>query len=174
MHKFGTAAGRRKILGDRPQRGEGQPSFLFGFAVCNLLRFFILVDQAGDHLDQPRVVGTAHGAHAKLLDQHHFITLRVIGQYTHRVVTDKDFAVDHAAHAAVELLVAQLHTVKFIEALVGIVALHDFNRARRRFCKVRHIPSSLCLGNSRHPNALASVGAAPSGCRDRRRASNSL
>ena len=85
VDKFGAATRRRKVLRDRPECGECKASFLFGFAVCNLLRLLILVDQAGNHFDQPRVVGTAHGAYAKLLDQHHFIALRVVGQHTHGV-----------------------------------------------------------------------------------------
>jgi len=161
VDKFGTAAGRREIFGDRPQRGECQPSFLLGFAVCNLLRLFILVDQAGDHFHQPRVIGTAHGAYTKLLDQHHFIALRVVRQYTHGIMTNEDFAVDHTAHAAVEFLVAQLHAIKLVEALVGIVALNNLDGARRRFYDVRHIPSSLSLRIWRHPNALMPLDAAP-------------
>jgi len=174
VDEFGTAAGRREILGDRPQCGECQSSFLLGFAVCNLLRLFVLVDQAGDHFHQPRVGGAAHGAYAKLLDQHHFIALRVVGQHAHGVMPHEDLAVDHPAHAAVEFFVAQLHAIELVETLIGIVALNNLDRARRRFRDVRHILPRYARAIGAILTRSCPLAQPLYGCRDRRRASNSL
>ncbi len=174
MDEFSAATGRREIFGDRPQRGECQPSFLLGFAVCNLLRLFILVDQAGDHFHQPWVIGTAHGAYTKLLDQHHLIALRIVRQHAHRVMPNEDFTIDQPAHAAIEFFVAQLHAIKLVEALVSIVMLNNLDLVRRRLGNVRHV----CPRCTRAIRAILTRSCPLvqplSSCRDRRRTSNSL
>ena len=138
MHKLVTATRRWKIFGHRPERPEYKSSFLLRFAVSNFFRYFILVDQTGDQFDQPRIVGLAHGADAKLLDQHHFVALWIIRQHTHRIVAQEHFTIDLATHATVEQFVAQVHAVELVEALVALFTPNDINGGRNGVGKISH------------------------------------
>ncbi len=138
MDEFIAAARGWKILGHRPKRSEGKPSFLLRFTMSNFFRLFVLVDQAGHQFHQPRVGDLVHGADAKLLDQHHFIALRVVGQHAHRVMAHEQFTADFAAHATGKQFVTQVHTVEFVETLEAALALDDVHGARCGVGEIGH------------------------------------
>ncbi|MNN76234.1 hypothetical protein D3C81_1925970 [compost metagenome] len=106
--------------------------------MSNFFRLFVLVDQTGNQFDQPRIVGLAQGADAKLLDQHHFVTLRIVRQHAHRIMTNEHFTIDLAAHAASEQFVAQVHTIELVEALEALFAPNDIYGGRNGVGKIRH------------------------------------
>ncbi|MNV77231.1 hypothetical protein D3C71_1706370 [compost metagenome] len=93
-----------------------------------MFRLLVLVDQPGDHLDQPRVVDLAHRANTKLLDQHHFVAQGIVRQHAHRIVTHEQLATDLTAHATGEQLVAQVHPVELVKALEAVGPLDDLDR----------------------------------------------
>src|SRR5690349_7055498 len=170
MHELVAAARRWKVFEYRPERPDYQPSFLLRLAVSNCFRHFVLVDQTSDQFDQPRVVGLAHGTDAKLLDQHHFIALRVVRQHAHRIMTNEHFTIDLAAHAACEQFVTQMHAFEFVETLVALFAPHDINGGRNGVGKILHDNPLYCTScsrllfsrasTSRHPNAPVMFDAA--------------
>ncbi|MNP67957.1 hypothetical protein D3C76_1638520 [compost metagenome] len=102
----------------------------------DFLGLLILVDQPGHHFDQPRVVDLAQRPHTELLDQHHFIALRVVGQHAHRIMAHEQLAADLTAHAPGEQLVAQVHLVELVEALEAIGPLDDLDRLGHRIQRV--------------------------------------
>jgi len=106
--------------------------------VGDLFRHFSLVDQPGNQFDQPRCFGLAQRADAELLDQHHFITLRVVGQHTHGVMAHKHFTTDLAAHATGKEFVTQVHAIKFVKTLIAVLTLYDLNGAWRGLGDVSH------------------------------------
>src|SRR5690606_6529423 len=86
-----------------------------------------LVDQAGDQFQQPGVGAFVQRADAELLDQHHIVVPRVIGQHADRVMAHKQFAAELRAHAAGELAMAQVQTVQAVEALEAGLALEHLD-----------------------------------------------
>jgi hypothetical protein len=112
--------------------------------VSNFFRYFILVDQTGDQFDQPGIVGLAHGADAELLDQHHFIALRIVRQHAHGIMAHEHFTIDLAAHATGEQFVAQVHAIELVEALVALFAPNDINGGRSGGGKISHDNPRYC------------------------------
>ena len=88
-----------------------------------------LVDQPGNQLDQPRCFGLAQRADAELLDQHHFITLRVVGQHTDCIMSYKHLTTDLATHASGKEFVSQMHPIKLVKTLITVLALYDLDGA---------------------------------------------
>lgn len=93
----------------------------------HFLRLLVLVDQAGDQLQQPGVGELLHRPDAELLDEHHAIALRVVGQHADRVMADEQFPTDFPAHAAVELAMPQAQAIETIEAAEAFLALHELD-----------------------------------------------
>lgn len=132
MNKLVTATRRREVTGHRPQRAEAQACLFFGFAVGDFLRLLILVDQPGDQFDQPGIVGLVQRTDAELLDQHHFVTQRIVGQHADGVVAHEQLAADLAPHATGEQFMAQAHLVELVEALEAIGPFDDLDRPGHR------------------------------------------
>jgi len=96
--------------------------------VRHLFRLLVLVDQPGDHLDQPGVGDLVQGTHTKLLDQDHFIALRVVRQNAHRVMAHEQLTADFPTHSTGEQLMAKVELVEPIKALEALVPLDDLDR----------------------------------------------
>ncbi|MNC49636.1 hypothetical protein D3C75_988270 [compost metagenome] len=139
VHALVAAARRRVVGGHRPQLAKGQTGFLHGLATGHLLRHLVLVDQPGHQLQQPGVRALVQRADAELLDQHHRIAQRIVGQHADRIVADEQLAADHRSHAASEQLVAQVHAIQRIEATETGLALDDFHFQIGRFRRLAHI-----------------------------------
>ncbi|MOA06292.1 hypothetical protein D3C78_1259230 [compost metagenome] len=138
MDPLVAAARRRQVVADRPQRAEGHPGLLDGLAAGDLFRLLVLVDQAGDQLQQPGIHPGLQRADTELLDQHHLVALRVVGQDANRIVAHEQLTTDHRPHAAGELPVPQVQAIDPIETTEAMLALGDFDIIRAWLEEFRH------------------------------------
>ena len=76
---LGGAAGADVVAVYRQQLADFAAGFLDAFAVRDLGFGFTRLDDAGHALDQPGTVGVGDGAGSKLLDQHDFTAIRIVG-----------------------------------------------------------------------------------------------
>jgi len=166
MNKLGAAPRRREVASDRPQRRERQPGLFLTFTVSHFLGHFSLVDQPGNQLDQPGRVSLAQGADAELLDQYHFITLRVVGQHTDCIMSYKHLTTDLATHASGKEFVSQMHPIKLVKTLITVLALYDLDGAWPGLGDVSHckpLAGEFHRGRTlgiAHPNAPETADAA--------------
>ena len=107
MKDLGGAARARHDRADRLERGDRAAGLLERLAAHHLFRSLARLDDAGHCLDHPGSEPGGVGADAELLDQHHPIARRVVGQDHGGVAALEQLARHDLGPAAAEAPVAQ-------------------------------------------------------------------
>src|SRR5262249_22341581 len=99
-HCLAATARARQIAVHRHHVEDLTARFLLRLAARHCLRRLAPVDNAGHELQLPQGHVGCRGANAELLDHHHGIPLRIIGQYGYGMPALEHLAPDLAAPAA--------------------------------------------------------------------------
>ncbi len=119
-------------MAERLQPADPYAGFLQRLAAGDGLDRLAFVDDAGHGLDQPRFrIAGGVGAGPELLDQHHLIARRIVGQDADGMAALEDLARDLGAHAAGMALVPQPVAVDREISLEDTARLHDLDAAGR-------------------------------------------
>src|SRR5690606_30298202 len=106
-HGLGAGAGAGDEAADGVEGGDGAAGLLEGLAPGHILGDLALLDDPGDHLDEPGLQPGGIGARPELLNEDHRVALGIVEQYSRGMAALEDLSGHLLGPAAVELAVPQ-------------------------------------------------------------------